>query len=160
MNGFGDFANGIAGFSQEMEYGHAQIANLQNPRSQTVAADRMPVLVQNAVLDVVQAVLHLPVTASQRLKLNRQESLRIKTRYKISGVAGQQFLAPPNLPVDAKTDTAIHDPQVFANPIGNEIITPEFADVHATAFFSTVTSSGVVVSTSLNWNANASSVSC
>ena len=117
----------------------------------------MAVLVQSAVLDVMQAVFHLPMAASQRLKIGRRHRLRVETRHEITSVAGFKLRSMPDLPVDAKTDAAIRDSQRIANPIGDLVVAPEFSDVYAAAFFSTVTSSGS--DASLKWNVNASSVS-
>ena len=94
-----------------MEDRHAKVANFQNSRPQAVAADRMTVLIQNSVLDVVEAILHLPVTASQRLKIRRQDQLRIKARYKITGVTRFENGTPPDLPVDTQSDPTIRDAQ-------------------------------------------------
>lgn len=149
MDGFGNFANGLAGFPKTMKNRDPGVANFQNPRGQTAPADRMAVLVQGAVLDVMQAVLDLPVTTRERLEIGRKDRLRIKTCDKISRVTRFQDTVTPNLPVDTESNPAVRDAKRLSNPVGNDVVAPEFANVHAAAFFSTVTLSGSVVGASL-----------
>ena len=111
MDGFGKISDRIASLSQKMKNRYAEIPDFQNPRAKTITTDRMAVLVQRAVLDMMQAIFHLPVTACQRLKVRRKDGLRIKTRNEIASVAGFEIRSMPDLPVDAKTDTTIRDSQ-------------------------------------------------
>ncbi len=123
-DGFSKISHRVARFSQKMKDRNAKIANFQNSRPQTVTPNRMAILVQNTVLDVVQAIqavvrladagntAHFPVAPRQRLQLGRSCRFRIKTCNKIARITRFQMSATPDLAVNAKGDTAIRENKI------------------------------------------------